>query len=131
MIRTCRSTYNPSLVAGGVGGSFENDCPRAVYEFGQSRNNHYTNNLFFGHHPPSEPDDSARRTADPLFAGAPGTAGGGREAAIRVYTLRDGSPAISAGAVQPHHSSRDFAGHVIRTQDNRVDLGALAASKTR
>jgi len=66
-----------------------NDCPQAVYEFGQSRNNRWSHNLFSATHPASEPGDAAKVTADPLFAGNPGTADRGRGSAIAVYYWKE------------------------------------------
>ena len=49
---------------------FYNDCPRAVYEFGESRNDRFDHNLFFGGHPASEPADLAKLDRRSSF-GAP------------------------------------------------------------
>lgn len=102
-----------------------NDCPSAVYELGQSRNNRYSHNLFFGHHPASEPADDSKITTDPRFVGKPGSAGRGRAAAIAVYSLGAGSPALGAGTVQRNQPDRDFAGRTVESKADRVDLGAL------
>ena len=103
-----------------------NDCARAVYEFGQSRNNRYAHNLFFGHHPDSEPADPHKLTADPLFAGQPGRAGRGRASAISIYSLQTGSPARGAGVAQTDQPGNDFARRPLWLKDGQVDLGALA-----
>lgn len=102
-----------------------NDCPQAVYEFGQSRNNNWSHNLFFGHHPASEPADAAKLTADPLFAGNPGTAGRDPASAIAVYSLRAGSPALRTGVAWYNQPDKDFAVRPVDAKEGRVDLGAL------
>src|SRR5207248_691714 len=68
-----------------------NECPQAVYDTGESKNNHYDHNLFYGLHPASEPVDAHKLTADPLLAKKPGSAGAGLDAAAGVYALRAGS----------------------------------------
>jgi hypothetical protein len=108
-----------------------NDCAAAVYEFGESRNNVYAHNLFFGEHPASEPRDEAKLTADPHFARPPGTTGMGRDAAATNYALRADSPAINAGAALPEHATHDFAGHAVNAQSGHVDLGAITFARAR
>ena len=102
-----------------------NQSQQAVYVQGDSTNNRFRNNLFFGEHPESEPADPRRLTADPLLVD-PGGAGEGIPTAIAAYSLRPGSPAIFAGRALPRHVKRDFAGRRVLMMNGRVDLGALA-----
>ncbi len=104
-----------------------NDCPQAVYEVGESKNDRYDHNLFFGLHPKSEPADAHKLTANPRFAIKAGAAGKGLTAAAATYALRAGSPAIGAGVALPNHPARDFAGRPVSTENGRVTLGALEA----
>jgi hypothetical protein len=111
-----------------VNNIFYNESPNAVYEFGESKNNRFEHNLFFGVHPESEPRDPHKVTGDPLFAKVRG-ADRGRESAAAAYSLRAGSAAIGAGIALPDHPTRDFAGKPIVVRDGRVDIGALAFEK--
>lgn len=104
-----------------------NDCPQAVYETGESKNNFYDHNLFFGLHPASEPADAHKLTADPRWEKKAGSAGAGLDAAARVYALRAGSAAIGAGVAVPNQPTRDFAGRPVRVEQGRVTVGALEA----
>ncbi len=111
-----------------VNNIFYNESPAAVYEFGESRNNLYEHNLFFGVRPESEPRDAHKITGDPLFVKVRG-ADRGRESAIAAYSLRAGSPAIGAGITLPHHPKHDFAGNPVVMRDGgRVDVGAIGYS---
>jgi hypothetical protein len=101
-----------------------NESPNAVYEFGDSRNNGYEHNLFFGVHPQSEPTDRHKITGDPLFVKLRG-ADRGRESAMAAYSLRQGSPAMGAGIALPDHPRHDFAGNPIIVCGGRVDVGAI------
>ena len=108
-----------------VNNLFFNACPAAVYEFGESTNNVYEHNLFFGEHPASEPADAHKITGDPRLA-KPGAAREGRESAAKAYALRAGSAAIGGGVALPNHPTHDFAGRrVERSGNDRVDVGAL------
>jgi hypothetical protein len=73
-----------------------NNCKDAVYAEGESTNNRYCHNLFFGQHPKSEPKDPRKVLADPLLT-RPGKAGFGLESAIAAYSTRPGAPAMGAG----------------------------------
>lgn len=111
-----------------VNNIFYNDNPDAVYEFGESRNNVFENNLFFGRHPASEPADAHKITGDPKFAKVLGAALG-RDTAAAAYALRPGSAAISTGRALPNHPTHDFAGNPIKVEDGRVDVGAVGFAK--
>ncbi len=107
-----------------VNNIFFNECPAAVYEFGESRNNAFEHNLFFGLHPASEPADAHKITGDPRFARLR-PAGPGRDSAIAAYSLLPGSAALGAGRALPDHPTHDFAGRPLLLRSGRVDIGAL------
>lgn len=112
-----------------VNNIFFNESPNAVYEFGESRNNRFEYNLFFGIRPESEPRDAHKISGDPLFANTR-AAGRGRETAIAAYSLRAGSAALGAGIPLPHHPLQDFAGKPIAiSKDGAVDIGALGMNR--
>lgn len=103
-----------------------NHSERAIYEFGQSRNNTYEGNLFFGRHPSSEPVDPRKQTFDPLLAAAGRAAS--REDAALAYRPASRSPVRAAGLIQPASPPADFAGRPVVPKDGKVDLGALGAA---
>jgi hypothetical protein len=105
-----------------------NQSARAVYDLGESTHTRFRRNLFFDHHPPTEPPDPDRLTADPLLAN-PGGGTLGLKSAIAAYSLRPGSPAIRAGFAVPGHSATDIAGRPTGAATGRVDLGALAIER--
>ncbi len=111
-----------------VNNIFYNESPAAVYEFGESRNNRFEHNLFFGVRPASEPRDTHKITGDPLFVKVRG-AERGRDSATAAYSLRAGSAAIGAGIALPNHPTHDFAGKPIAPRDGHVDVGAIAFEK--
>ncbi|MFF7558846.1 LamG-like jellyroll fold domain-containing protein [Streptomyces pseudovenezuelae] len=71
----------------------------------------WSHNLFFGHHPSSEPADSAKITSDPLLVN-PGMGGTGRASAA-VYKLRAGSPALGAGVLVAGNGGQDYFGNAV------------------
>jgi hypothetical protein len=111
-----------------VNNIFYNESSSAIYEFGESRNNLYEHNLFFGLRPDSEPRDAHKITGDPLFVKVRG-AGRGRQSAIEAYSLRAGSAAVGAGIALPGHPTHDFAGKPIVVRNGHVDVGALTFEK--
>ncbi len=112
-----------------VNNIFYNESPGAVYELGESKNNRFEHNLFFGVHPATEPRDAHKITGDPLFVRVRG-ADRGRESAIAAYSLRPGSAAIGAGIALPQLPAHDFAGRPLVLRDgNRLDVGAIGFEK--
>ena len=111
-----------------VNNIFYNDSPHAVYEFGESRNNRFEHNLFFGIHPAGEPRDANKITRDPLLANVRG-AELGLASATAAYSLRTGSAAIGAGLALPNLPPHDFAGHPIVVRGDRIDVGAIGFAK--
>lgn len=106
-----------------------NDSAATVYEFGESKDNVYAHNVFVGQHPASEPQDPHAVRSNPKFAGRPGSAGAGRDAAAKVYAIGAGSAAIRAGVTMPDHPKFDFAGQPVVSRDGRVDAGAIGFVK--
>ncbi|MFS0722526.1 right-handed parallel beta-helix repeat-containing protein [Paenibacillus sp. 1P07SE] len=94
--------YNNLIVNHGSGG----------YEFGQSVNNVFDSNLFYGNHPASViAMDANAVTADPLLA-APGTASIGRDT-VTGYQLLQGSPAIGTGRLIADNGGQDYWGNPV------------------
>jgi hypothetical protein len=100
-----------------------NDSREAVYELGESRNNRFEGNLFFGVHPASEPADARKETADPRFSRVGGATD--RATAAAVYALRPGSAAIGGGVVLSFAAPHDYASRPIVVRPDGVDRGAL------
>lgn len=75
--------------------------------FGQSRNNVFESNIYYGGHL-NPPADARAITGDPMLAN-PGT---GRDgfSSLDGYKLKAGSPCIGAGKVMPQNGGRDFWG---------------------
>ena len=71
----------------------------------------FDSNLFYGNHPASEPADANKVTDNPLLVYQGGGALGWNS--IDGYKLRDGSPALGAGAVIPDNGGRDYWGNAI------------------
>jgi hypothetical protein len=69
----------------------------ARYTEGRSINNDYTHNLFFGLHPPTEPNDPLKVLTSPLLV-KPGGAKYGLTSAIAAYSPKPGAPNVGAGA---------------------------------
>ncbi|MHC5905067.1 carbohydrate binding domain-containing protein [Streptomyces sp. S6] len=65
----------------------------------------YSNNLFYGTHPSSEPADAAKVTADPEFRN-PGTG-------LNSYQVHPSSPVIRAGAVIASNGGKDAYGNAV------------------
>jgi len=88
--------------------------------FGQSSNNVFDNNVFFGHqiNPPPNPNGVG---ADPLLI-SPGEGQDGFET-LNGYHLLDTSPCIGAGRIIEEHGGKDFWGNPVPT-DKNPDIGA-------
>ena len=100
-----------------------NESREAVYELGESRNNRFAHNLYFGVHPASEPAEEGKRTADPRLASVRGATD--RMSAAVAYALRPGSPAIGGGITLPSTAPHDYAGRTIVVRPGGIDCGAL------
>ncbi|OMD86814.1 MULTISPECIES: S-layer homology domain-containing protein [Paenibacillus] len=94
--------------------SFRNNL---VYNLGQGGynlpgvNGSFDHNLLYGNHPVSEPENTNPITANPLLV-AQGTAGMGWNT-VDGYKLREGSPALGAGAVIADNGGRDYWGNPV------------------
>ncbi|MET8979961.1 carbohydrate binding domain-containing protein [Streptomyces sp. NPDC004539] len=88
--------------------SFKNN---AVFNYGTggyfstTGTSSYSNNLFYGTHPSSEPADAAKVTADPEFRNP----GGG----VNTYQVHPSSPVIRAGAVISSNGGKDAYGNAV------------------
>jgi hypothetical protein len=74
-----------------------NHSTKTRYTEGESTNNEYSHNLFFGLHPVTEPADSTKLLTDPLLVN-PGGAEFGLASAVAAYSPRAGAPEVGAGA---------------------------------
>ncbi|MBW8817387.1 MAG: carbohydrate binding domain-containing protein [Streptomyces sp.] len=98
--------------------SFENN---AVFNYGSGRylatgsGSVYSNNLFYGQHPSSEPADVAKVVADPEFRN-PGNANtNSSSTGINAYQVHPSSPAIRAGTVISNNGGQDAFGNAVST----------------
>jgi len=69
------------------------------------------NNLFYGNHPDSEPEDTNKITDDPLLV-APGSGGIGI-CSVDGYKLKSNSPALKSGIEMVNSDTRDYYGNLI------------------
>jgi hypothetical protein len=86
-----------------------------VFDFGESYNNIFENNLFYGNRAANEPDDPVKITGDPMFVN-PGTG------SLEGYMITAGSPAIGSGKVIPGQPEKDFYGNPVPV-NGPVDIG--------
>ncbi|GGN22497.1 LamG-like jellyroll fold domain-containing protein [Streptomyces fuscichromogenes] len=121
---TTAQVYNNTVYMGpGNNGSVTTGTPNSavtfsnnlIYKLGTggytTGNTTWTNNLFYGNHPSSEPTDANKITSDPLLV-LPGGGSAGRSTAA-VYKLRSGSPALGAGAVISSNGGLDYFGNTV------------------
>lgn len=89
-----------------------NNSPTATYKLDDSNTvRTLENNVFFGYHPESEPEDLFKLTSDPMLA-APGSGGIGMDT-VEGYKLLKGSPAIGSGQWIPDNGGKDFWNHPV------------------
>ena len=81
----------------------------------------FSNNIYFGNHPESEPREPYKITKDPQLA-APGSGTRGLDS-LSGYKLKKNSPALKAGAVIDHNGARDFFGNEVTVHD-KPNIGA-------
>ncbi|MDX3247126.1 carbohydrate binding domain-containing protein [Streptomyces sp. ME18-1-4] len=95
--------------------SFRNN---AVFNYGTggyfttSAGSVYSNNLFYGTHPSSEPADAAKVTADPEFRN-PGNAASSSYTGTDAYQVHPSSPVIRAGTVISDNGGKDAFGNAV------------------
>jgi len=92
------------------------------YDFGESTNNLFDYNIFFGKPVENEPGDENKITSDPEFIN-PGSGKMGF-ATLDGYKIKSGSPAINSGKRIPGHAAKDFWGNIIQ-EDQKPDRGAM------
>ncbi|OME73426.1 hypothetical protein BSK65_06520 [Paenibacillus odorifer] len=98
-----------------------------VYNLGQGGynlpgvNGSFDHNLMYGNHPVSEPENTNPVTANPLLV-AQGSGGIGWNT-VDGYKLREGSPALGAGAIIADNGGRDYWGNSI-SAENPPNIGA-------
>jgi len=85
---------------------FYNLSEKTYYDFGQSTNNVFDYNVFYGIHPETEPEDPHKIVDDPQLV-QPG-AGEIGLTTLDGYQLQDGSPCINSGKKLDNHGGRDF-----------------------
>ena len=92
------------------------------YDLGESTNNIFDHNIFFGNPAENEPFDTNKITADPEFMDP----GNGRMGfpTLEGYKLKSESPAINSGIKIPGNAKKDFWGNPI-LEDQDVDRGAM------
>ncbi|WP_329213632.1 carbohydrate binding domain-containing protein [Streptomyces sp. NBC_01485] len=107
-----------SRAGGSISGtlSFRNN---AVFNYGTggyfttSAGSVYSNNLFYGTHPASEPADSAKVVTDPEFRNPGNTTTSGPYTGADAYQVHPSSPVIRAGAVISGNGGKDAFGNTV------------------
>lgn len=99
---------------------FEVHKAGAIYDFGQSTHTFFENNVFYGNHSASEPNDPYKITTDPLMV-APGMGSFGF-GTLDGYKVQQGSPVIDTGKNIPQNGGFDFWGNAVLTVS--IDVGA-------
>lgn len=95
------------------------------YDFGQSTNNVFEHNVFYGNHE-NPPDDPYAITDNPMLIN-PGTGGHGLDS-LEGYKIRNDSPCIDAGIFIEDCGAQDFWGTPL-PQDQNTDIGAYEITK--
>lgn len=99
-----------------------------TYDFGQSRNNVFSNNAFYGNHTASEPPDPEKVLADPAFVD-PGPAE--NIESLDGFMIQPGSPLRGAGFQVEGMPEQDFFGNPVtgsinigvhQTLDNALEV---------
>lgn len=92
---------------------------------GYTRNVDY--NCFYGNHPPNEPADAHKITANPMFVD-PGSGGIGLNT-VDGYKLQKGSPCINAGINIANNGGKDYWGNLVYAT-GKPDIGAYESNYT-
>ena len=98
-----------------------NLSPTASYNWRNAKRT-FANNVFFGFHPDSEPDDPNKIIEDPRFAD-PGGGSIGLDSLDR-YKLQPDSPCIDSGMTAPQSVTSDFWGNPVPHAGGAFDRGA-------
>ena len=91
------------------------------YRLGGGAHTVFEHNLFYGHHPDSEPEDAHKLSCDPGLVN-PGSGGAGRNT-VDGYKLRPDSPCIDAGRPISNNGGRDYWGNPVPSGAG-TDIGA-------
>lgn len=86
---------------------FYNLSKGAFYDFGESLNNTFEANLYFGNKAKNQPDDKKGLGADPILIN-PGSG------SPNGYVLKKGSPAEHAGVIIKDNGGRDYFGNQLK-----------------
>jgi len=97
-----------------------NLSPTASYNWRNGKRT-FANNVFYGYHPESEPDDPTKITDDPMFVN-PGSGGIGIDM-LDGYKLKAGSPCIDSGIGVENNGARDFWGNPAPNAGGAADRG--------
>ncbi|MFC1763062.1 hypothetical protein ACFL6U_13395 [Planctomycetota bacterium] len=98
-----------------------NLSPTASYNWKNAKR-HFANNVFFGYHPDSEPNDPNKMTDDPRLLN-PGSGFFGIHT-LKGYQLQSDSPCIDSGTSLPQHGDRDYWGYPVPNTGGAIDRGA-------
>lgn len=96
--------------------SFQNN---AVFNYGSggyfktTGTSTYSNNLFYGTHPSSEPADAAKVTADPEFRNPGNASTSSAYTGKNAYQVHASSPVLGAGAVVSANGGKDAFGNAV------------------
>jgi hypothetical protein len=97
-----------------------NLSPTATYNWRNAKRT-FANNVFFGFHPDSEPDDPNKIVQDPMFVN-PGSAGLGIDS-LDGYKLKSGSPCIDSGKTISEDGGLDYWGNPVPDPGGVCDRG--------
>ncbi len=97
-----------------------NLSPTATYNWRNGKRT-FANNVFFGFHPDSEPDDPNKIIQDPMFVN-PGAGGVGIDT-LDGYKVQPNSPCIDSGKTVPENGGRDYWGNPVPYPGGTVDSG--------
>ena len=97
-----------------------NLSPTATYNW-RSAKRTFANNVFFGFHPDSEPEDPNKIIQDLMFVN-PGSAGLGIDT-LDGYKLQSGSPCIDSGRTIPGNGGLDYWGNPVPDAGGVCDRG--------
>ncbi len=98
-----------------------NLSPTASYNWRNAKRT-FANNVFYGFHPDSEPNDPSKITDDPMFVN-PGSGGLGIDT-LDGYKLKPGSPCIDSGMPIQDNGAVDFWGNSVPDLRGAADRGA-------
>ena len=100
---------------------FFNDGSNTSFNLGSSKNNTFSNNIYYGNRYANEPSDPNKITSDPLLTN-PGNGESG-------YQLQLGSPALAAGSRLSTTPDKDYYQNRIQRNDP-IDIGIHQVSSS-